>query len=79
VGLAGEWEYFDRNYKFKATAVSVRAPAPPTPEARKPPVEPVKPVSVKKDLGAGKRILLFVLGLFLAILVFPVTFSADDL
>jgi len=79
VGFAGEWECFDCGHKFKTTTVSVRAPAPPTYEARKPPVEPVKAVSVEKGLGTGKSILLFVLGLFLAILVFPVAFFASAL
>jgi hypothetical protein len=39
----------------------------------------MKPVSAEKGLGVGRSTLLFMLGLFLAILVFPVAFSASTL
>jgi len=78
VGFAGEWECFDCGHKFKITTVSAEIP-PPAPAERRPPAGPIRPVSVERGLGVGKSILLFVLGLFLAILVFPVAFFASAL
>lgn len=78
MGFAGEWECFDCGHKFRVTSISIKA-LPPAPEARKPPIETVKPVPVEKGLGTGKSILLFVLRLLLAILVFPVAFFASAL
>jgi len=75
IGFAGEWECFDCGHKFGITTVSARTP--PRAPARKPSARAYETYPSREGFGTGKSILLFVLGLFLAILVFPVAFFAS--
>lgn len=81
VGYAGEWECFDCGHKFRlareAEAPSTK-PSPSrivvTPQVKQPPTTTERTPVTRGELSTGKTIVLFVVGLFLAITVFPIAF-----
>lgn len=84
LGVAGEWECFDCGYKFRLVSGVVAPPVRPTPartgitpQARPPPPAIEKAPVVRKELSTGKILVLFMLGFFFAILVFPIAFTVS--
>ena len=76
IGVAGEWECFNCGYKFKISE-AVRRPMPRPPAAARPAAARVRRPVERRGIGRKGSVVLFIVGFFCALLVFPIAFSVS--